>query len=207
MTEPSESIPRLTEKLAAIAQAGLAYSVDAHDRDRFAELQGVSEELLRALTSEGRSLEGLYSEDVGYRTPKVDVRAVVLRGDAILLVRERIDGKWTVPGGWADIGESPAECVVRELREESGYEGRVLRLLALFDREKHEHPPGPWHTYKVFFLCEVDGRPEEATLETDGVGFFPIDALPELSTDRVTERQIRTFYDAIRNGTDSALFD
>lgn len=72
---------------------------------------------------------------------------------------------------------------------------------------KHEHPPGPWHTYKVFFLCEVDGRPEEATLETDGVGFFPIDALPELSTDRVTERQIRTFYDAIRNGTDSALFD
>lgn len=207
MTGPDESIPRLLEKLAAIAQAGLAYSGDAHDRERFAELQGVKEELLRALSTEGRSLEGLYSEDVGYRTPKVDVRAVVFRDDAILLVRERIDGKWTVPGGWADIGDSPAESVVRELREESGYEGRVLRLLAFFDREKHGHPPGPWHTYKVFFLCDVDGRPEETTLETDGVGFFPLDALPELSTDRVTEEQIGVFYAAVRSGTDAALFD
>lgn len=207
MIERNESIPLLMEKLAAIAQAGLTYSVDDYDRERFAELQGLGQRLLRALASEGRSLEGLYSEDVGYRTPKVDVRAVVFRGDTVLLVRERIDGKWTVPGGWADIGDSPAESTLRELKEESGYEGRVLRLLALFDRDRQGHDPLPWHTYKAFFLCEVDGRPEEQTLETDGVGFFPLDALPELSTARVTERQLGMFYDATTDGNDCALFD
>jgi ADP-ribose pyrophosphatase YjhB (NUDIX family) len=206
VTEARHSIPRLLERLAAISQAGLAYSTDPYDRERFAELQRVNEELLVAL-SDGRSLEGLFSEDVGYRTPKVDVRAVVFRGDEILLVREKIDGKWTVPGGWADIGESPAECVARELQEESGYQGRVLRLLALFDCERHGHDPGPWHAYKAFFLCEVNGQPQQTTFETDGVGFFGIDGLPELSTGRVTERQIHTFHDAVQSGTENALFD
>ena len=201
------SIPILMERLAAISQAGLTYTTDPYDRARFSELQALTDELLRELGRDGRSLEGLYSEDIGYRTPKVDVRAVVFRDDAVLLVRERMDGKWTVPGGWADIGQTPSECVLRELKEESGYDGRVLQLLALFDRERQGHDPNPWYTYKAFFLCDVDGQPRQESLETDGVGFFSIDALPELSTERVTARQIRTFHDAVRAGSNAALFD
>lgn len=201
-----ESIPILLEKLAAISQAGLTYSTDPHDRARFLSLQELTDRLLRELSEDG-SLEGLYSEDIGYRTPKVDVRAVVFRHDAVLLVRERVDGRWTVPGGWADIGQTPSECVLRELKEESGYDGRVLRLLALLDHYRQGHDPNPWHSYKAFFLCEVDGEPEDATLETSGVGFFRLDALPELSTVRVTERQIRTFYDVVQDGRQGALFD
>lgn len=203
----AESIAVLLEKLAAISQAGLTYSTDPHDRARFLQLQDLTDQLVRELTDEDRSLEGLYSEDTGYRTPKVDVRAVVFRDDTILLVRERRDGKWTVPGGWADIGQSPSECCLRELKEESGYDGRVLRLLGLLDRIKQGHDPTPWHSYKAFFLCDVEGRPQQASLETDGVGFFRIDALPKLSTERVTERQIRTFYDAVASGRQEALFD
>lgn len=202
-----DSVPILIERLAAISQAGLAYSTDPHDRARFSELEGLTKALLRALSPKDRSLDGLYSEDHGYRTPKVDVRAVVFRDDAVLLVRERADGKWTVPGGWADIGQAPSECVLRELKEESGFDGRVIRLLALFDRERQGHDPNPWYTYKAFFLCDVDGKPAQATLETDGVGFFPVDSLPELSTERVTEVQIRAFYDAVRRGSDAAMYD
>lgn len=202
----AESIPILLEKLAAISQAGLTYSTDPHDRARFLLLQELTDQLLSELSGDA-SLEGLYSEDTGYRTPKVDVRAVVFRHDAILLVRERVDGRWTVPGGWADIGQTPSECVLRELKEESGYDGRVLRLLALLDHQRQGHDPNPWHSYKAFFLCEVNGEPEEATLETSGVGFFRVDALPELSTGRVTERQIRTFYDVVQDGRQGALFD
>lgn len=202
-----EPVRLLLEQLAAISQAGLTYSRDPHDRERFEELRETLDALLITLSGEGGSLEGLYSDDVGYRTPKVDVRAVVFQGDKVLLVRERSDGRWSVPGGWADIGQTPSECVLRELKEESGYDGRVVRLLALFDRERQGHPPNPWHTYKAFFLCEVDGEPARSTAETDGVGFFALDGLPALSTGRVTEPQLVAFHESVRGGRDAALFD
>jgi ADP-ribose pyrophosphatase YjhB (NUDIX family) len=107
--------------------------------------------------------------------------------------------RWTLPGGWADVGESPTEGVVREVREESGYEVRAVKLLALHDRGRHPHPPHTYAIYKLFFLCELLGGVPTASIETAGVGFFPEDDLPELSVGRVLPEQIRRFFEHLRH--------
>jgi ADP-ribose pyrophosphatase YjhB (NUDIX family) len=152
-------------------------------------------------------IRDLFAGQVGYATPKIDVRGAVFRDDAILLVKERSDGCWTLPGGWADVGDSPAEAVVREIAEESGYLTRAVKLLALYDRNKHGHPPIPDHAYKLFFLCEIiGGAPAEST-ETNGVGFFAEDELPNLSLTRVTPAQIARLFAHNRNPNLPTDFD
>jgi ADP-ribose pyrophosphatase YjhB (NUDIX family) len=146
----------------------------------------------------GRVL-GLFAGDEGYATPKVDVRGVAFREDRILLVSERMDGgRWTLPGGWADLGASPAENVVREVREEAGFETRAVRLLAVYDRSRHAHPPRFFSAYKMFFLCQILGGSPNRSLETEGARFFPEDGLPELSVERTTEGQIRRMFELVR---------
>jgi len=112
----------------------------------------------------------------------------------VLLVRERSDGKWTLPGGWVDINDSPSGAVVREVFEESGYRARAVKLAALVDKLRHPHPPGIHHIYKLFFLCELTGGAPAVSSETDAVDFFPVHALPELSTGRVLASQIERLY-------------
>jgi ADP-ribose pyrophosphatase YjhB (NUDIX family) len=177
-------------RLAAVAQSGLAYGeVSEYDRERYETVRRVAAEML-ADGDAASALERVLAREVGHATPKIDVRGVVFREDEILLVRERVDDAWTLPGGWADVGESPAESVVREVREESGYDTRVVKVLALLDRARH-HPPNIWHTWKIFFLCElVGGEPAPLGTETTGRGFFPLDGLPPLSINRVTREQI-----------------
>lgn len=140
----------------------------------------------------------LFSREVGYATPKVDVRAAIFRDDTILLVKERSDGFWTLPGGWADVGESPSEVVVKEVYEESGYEARATKLLAVYDRDKQGHPPFPFYVYKLFFHCELIGGSPSSSIETEAVDFFPEDALPELSIGRVTAAQITRLFQHYR---------
>src|ERR1039458_5917430 len=135
----------------------------------------------------------------GYATPKVDVRAAVFREHRILLVEEREDGGWTLPGGWADVGESPAEATVREVREESGYETRAVKLLAVYARNPPAPPPIPFHAYKLFFQCEPIGGEPASSNETAGVDWFAEDGLPALSTSRVTAAQIHRFFEHYRH--------
>ena len=129
-----------------------------------------------------------------HATPKVDVRGAVFQAHRVLLVRERSDGLWTLPGGWAEVGESPAETVVREIREESGFETQVCKLVALYDRNKHAHPPMLFHVYKAFFLCDLVGGSASPSLETSEVAFFGWKDIPQLSTARVTVRQIERLF-------------
>lgn len=137
-------------------------------------------------------LDDLFSGYRGYATPLLICRAAVFDEDhQILMVREAADGKWTLPGGWVDVGESPAESVEREVREESGYLVRASKLAAVYDKLRHEHPPTPDHAYILFFLCDLLGGEPTTSVETSEVGWFSLDRLPELSTGRVTERQIR----------------
>jgi ADP-ribose pyrophosphatase YjhB (NUDIX family) len=185
---------RWAQELQALAQTGLAYSTSPFDQERYELIQRIAAEIIAAHTAgELDTIHAALVLNHGPATPKVDVRGVVIRGDRILLVKERSDGRWTLPGGWADVNESPAEAVVREVREESGYEVRAVKLLALYDRNKHDHPPLLWHTYKVFFACEITGGSPMSSIETDGAEFFSIDALPELSTGRANTTQIRRF--------------
>lgn len=196
-------------KLQAIAQNGLAFAHDPYDVNRYQAVRDLAAEMLAA----GSGLElplirNLLSADSGYATPKVDVRGVVFQGDKLLLVRERSDGGWTPPGGWADVCASPAENVVREVFEESGFQTRATKLLAVFDRSKHPHQPTfPYHIYKLFIRCEIVGGKETLSSETDGVRFFAESEIPELSSSRITPWQIKRLFEHYRNPQLPADFD
>ena len=185
------------QRLQAVAQTGLAYGdVSEYDRERYEEVRRVAAEMLaRPGGPAAEEIEALFAGEIGHATPKVDVRGVVFRGDEILLVHERIDGRWTLPGGWVDVREGPSESVQREVLEESGYATRAVKLLAVLDRDRH-HAPQVWHSWKVFILCELL-HDEQAPLgsETIAARFFAGDALPDLSLERVTPEQIRRFYE------------
>jgi len=197
------------KQLQAIAQSGLTYAKDPYDVERYEQVRRIAAEIA-ASHSEGMAdhIDALFATESGYATPKLDIRAVVLDEEEVLLVREKEDGLWTLPGGWVDVGESSSESVEREVKEESGYEVRAVRLLALWDRDKHPHPPIPFHVYKLYFQCELSGgSPLAASTETEGVGFFSRDALPELSLGRVTPQQIKRLVELATESEGSAAFD
>ena len=184
-------------RVQAIAQNGLQFTQDPFDRERFEQLQQLVTTILTSeLAVTPGQLKGLWLGDEGYATPKVDVRGAVFKQDGVLLVRERSDGKWTLPGGWVDVGDAPSFAVEREIREESGYLAKAVKLAALFDKNNPAlgHPPGILHIYKLFFLCELTGGSATISNETDGVEFFPLNSLPPLSTGRATQSQIARLY-------------
>jgi len=190
-------------KVQAIAQNGLAFSRDPFDRERYLQLEDLAATILSTeLEAPLPAVRAWWKDEQGYATPKVDVRGGVFRGDEVLLVRERSDGRWTLPGGWADVNDAPSEAVAREILEESGYRARAVKLAGLIDKNRHPHPPGIHHIYKLFFLCELTGGSPAASAETDAVGFFRVGALPELSTGRVLAAQIERLY---RHQLDPAL--
>lgn len=190
------TVLKWARKVQAVAQTGLAFTQDIYDRGRFQELQELAAELVAAeLEIPLGEAKSFWKGDDGYATPKVDVRGAVFKDDQVLLVRERSDGKWTMPGGWVDVNDSPSDAVVREIFEESGYRAKALKLAALVDRNRHPHPPSVHHIYKLFFLCEITGGSPATSDETDGVDFFPINALPELSIGRTLPSQIARMHE------------
>jgi ADP-ribose pyrophosphatase YjhB (NUDIX family) len=196
MHEPAELTKRRliqARRLLAIAQTGLHYTTGAFDRERYQELLGIAQAQLADLADMNtEEVAQLFAREEGYANPKIDVRCAVF-DDAgqILLVREAADGRWSLPGGWADIGASPAENAMREVREESGYTVTIERLLAIWDMPKHEHPPSIFHIWKLVFLGKIAASGEISGVETDAAGFFPTDALPPLSLGRILPEQIR----------------
>jgi ADP-ribose pyrophosphatase YjhB (NUDIX family) len=183
------------QRLQAIAQNGLTYTENPYDVERFQQIQAIASEMMATYTgADPAYVQDLFAQQKGYATPKIDTRGAVFQGDKVLLVLEREDQRWTLPGGWVDVGESPGDAVVREVYEESGYETRILKLAAVYDRNKHPHPPMLFHAYKLFFLCELTGGAAKTSIETDAVDFFPVDQLPELSLGRVVPAQIFRLY-------------
>ena len=182
--------------LQTIAQNGLAYCKNPFDIERFESIRRIAAEILASgANMDPEPLEALFSAQEGYATPKIDVRGAVFREDTILLVSELIDqGRWTLPGGWADLTDSPSQAVIREIEEESGYQARAVKLAAVYDRNQRGHPYSYFSTYKLFFLCELTGGAPVNSLETGGVAFFKEDSLPELSTSRVTPDEIHMLY-------------
>jgi ADP-ribose pyrophosphatase YjhB (NUDIX family) len=182
-------------RLQALAQSGLTFSRDQYDIERYEEIRTIAAAMVAAgAGADFGAVRDLFTLDTGYTTPKVDVRAAIFRDDGILLVRERSDGMWTLPGGWADVGDTPAQAVEREVLEETGYRARAAKLLAVYDRTTHGHPPIPFAVYKLYFLCEITGGAAAATHETDEVGFFREDALPPLSLTRTLPAQVARLF-------------
>ena len=183
--------------LQALAQNGLLYAEDGYDLERYRKIERIAAEMMSA--GSGNTImhvEKLFNKEVGYQTPKVDTRGVVFRNKRLLLVRERQDGLWTLPGGWVDPNETPRQAVEREVMEESGYLVQAVKLLAVLDRAKHgHHPLHPYSVFKLFVHCKLKGGEARESLETDGVAFFGENKIPELSLARVTKSQISRMFE------------
>lgn len=196
MTEPAWLA--WAREMQAIAQSGLTFTRDPYDRERYEQLRALA---ARAMAAGGGAdparVEALFAAQEGYATPKIDVRGAVFNdAGEILMVREVLDeGRWTLPGGWADVNLTPAENIVKEVREESGFAVRVRKLASLLDRTRQGHGPSPFSAYKFFFICEIVGGTATPSLETSEVAFFAEDALPaDLSTGRTLPHQIRRMF-------------
>ena len=198
----------VVQKLQRIAQAGLTYQKSPYDQQRYAEILEIAAEITAgALGQDISELTGFFRAERGYATPKLDVRAVVPHAGKLLFVKEAQDGLWSLPGGWADIGESPSEIAAREVREEAGFEVRVTKLLAVYDKAKHAHPPELWYCYKLFFLCELTGGAATPSIETTEVAFFGANEIPPLSVRRITESQVVRMFTHLAHPTLPTDFD
>ncbi|HBF14478.1 MAG TPA: ADP-ribose pyrophosphatase [Clostridiales bacterium] len=184
-------------KLQSIAQAGLTYGRDPYDLERYEQLRALSAEMLSARTDiPAGTIQGLFCNEVGYQTPKIDTRAAVFRDGKILLVREK-NGTWSLPGGWCDVDQSVASNAVKEVREEAGLEVVAERLIAVQDWRRHNVTNYAYGVIKIFVLCRALGGAFEANLETDAAVYFGRDALPSpLAVEKVTAEQLLMCFDA-----------
>ena len=202
----------LAKKIKAIAAIGLLYSKDDYDKERYHELGKISSQLMSdELKVSPEAIENMFNNSVDYPTPKVDVRALVLNSDdQILMVQEKTDQQWALPGGWADIGKTASEIIIQEVLEETGLEVSCKYLSAVFDKRKHPHPPQPFYVYKMIFYCRL--KSSAATILTPAfdildAAWFSIDALPPLSTDRILASQIEAVYNNIMKQDFITIFD
>ncbi|AWN75468.1 NUDIX hydrolase [Legionella anisa] len=194
-------------EIQAIAQNGLTYSNNEFDKERYLRLREIASEFIANYSDTPLAeIKQIFSSEKGYATPKIDVRAFILKNNKILLVKERSDDLWTLPGGWAETNESASESVIREAKEETGFDVSVIRLLALWDKQKHEHPLQWPHAYKCFFHCDIMSGAAKENLEISEIDFFDLQRLPPLSTHRVTQKQIMRLYELI-SSSNQTLFD
>jgi ADP-ribose pyrophosphatase YjhB (NUDIX family) len=198
------------QALAGVAQCGLTYNGDnAFEVERYTEIQRIASDMMAEVSEVSfESMLVLFDEQSkdGYATPKVDVRGAVFRDDAVLLVKEHVTGKWTLPGGWVDVGDTPSGAVEREVWEESGYVAKARKVILVADRNLH-YPPGRFHIYKLFFLCELTGGEAVLSHETDGVAFYTENDLPELDLNRTSRDHLTTCFAHYRNSTLPTEFD
>jgi ADP-ribose pyrophosphatase YjhB (NUDIX family) len=198
----------IAKRLQAIAQAGLAYSKDKYDIERFQQIRDISAEIMNEYTDmDSEKIKDLFCNETGYQTPKVDIRGAVIVDNKILLVRESTDRLWSIPGGWAEFNLSIKENVVKELLEEAGVNVVPKRLIAVLDRKKHHRPLSPYGIYKIFVLCDLVDGTFKKNIETTESGFFALDDLPPLSVNRVTKEQIAMCFKARTDESFTTIFD
>jgi ADP-ribose pyrophosphatase YjhB (NUDIX family) len=207
----NEGIPpwlKWAREIQAIGQTGLHFSKDIFDQTRYRRLVGIASEMMAQNTGmPGEDFEQNFLSQEGYATPKVDVRAAVFNQGKILMVQERLDGRWSIPGGYADVNDRPSSMVEREVLEESGYRVRAAKLVGVYESNHDRLPLTVFHAYKLVFLCEVTGGEGQPGDETLAVGFFGLEQLPPLSTTRVTRRIIEEAFAHSQDPLRPAAFD
>ena len=183
-------------ELQALAQTSLHYTESEYDKARYERVREIAVEMMAAGSDAApATILDLFARQAGYATPKVDVRAAIIGDGKILMVPELIDGgRWSLPGGWADVNQSPSQCVIREVHEETGYVVEIRKLAAVIDRNRHAYLPEPFQAYKLFFLCEIVGGEARGSIETGQPTFFALDELPELSPARVIPEHIALMF-------------
>ena len=207
--EREKELLNIAARIRTLAQNGLVYSLSEYDTERYEELQTLGNRITALVSGHSLSdIQSCFHPEKDYVTPKVDIRAVVFNDrNEILLVQEKSDGCWSLPGGWADVGFSPKEIAVKEVKEESGLDVKAVRLLAVMDKKCHNHPPATHYAYKIFILCETEGGSFRPAFDISGQGFFKEDALPPLSEERVLESQVRLMFEYKNNPDKEAFTD
>jgi ADP-ribose pyrophosphatase YjhB (NUDIX family) len=195
-------------RLQSIAQSGLTFGENQYDLDRYQQIRNLSVEILHEYTDlDNEKIRDLFASEKGYQTPKVDIRAAVFKDDKILMVREKVDGKWSLPGGWADVNTSVSESVVRECAEEAGATVKPLRIIAIHHANKHNNFVYPFTIYKIIVECDLLEYVFKENTETLGSGFFSLDNLPELSVERNNFDQISLCFKAKESTIFETVFD
>ena len=194
-------------EIFSLSQSGLTYSGNEYDIERYKRLQAITAEIIASESEISKeSVLDSFSMQAGYITPKVDVRGAVIRDGKILLIQERADGMWAMPGGWADLGNSPASVAEREVWEESGYRVKAEKVVAVIDANRIE-PFEFYHAYKLIFLCRhLDGEPR-ISYETLAVDFFDPNHLPPLSSYRTNENMVQEVFAHVQNPNRATAFD
>ena len=205
--EKGTELITLAQRIRALSQTGLTYDRNGYETERFQELIAISNRIVSLVSGVGEAeIDACYTPVKEYVTPKVDIRAVVFNSkDEVLLVREKADGRWSMPGGWSDVGYTPKEVAIKETKEETGLDVCVERLLAVMDKRCHAHPASPFYVYKMFILCRITGGEFTETFDILDKGFFPLDCLPPLSLDRILPEQIALLY-ALRNNPSAPVY-
>ena len=208
MVEMNNKWLQWATELQSIAQSGLAFCENDYDRDRYERIRDITVDILHEYTGiEHKKVRDLFASEQGYQTPKVDIRAVVFRDEKILLIKEKVDGAWAMPGGWADVNTSVSESAIRECMEEAGAVVKPKRIIAIHQASKHNNPLYPFTIYKIFVECELIDYNFKDNTETLDSGFFAIDSIPVLSTDRTSKSQIEICFEAKKHKLFETLFD
>jgi ADP-ribose pyrophosphatase YjhB (NUDIX family) len=197
-----------TSELQSIAQAGLTFSTDRYDLDRYEKIRNIVVEILHEYTEiDHKKIRELFASETGYQTPKVDIRASVFKDNRILMIKEKADGAWALPGGWADVNSSVSESAIRECSEEAGAIVTPKRIIAIHLANKHNKPDFPFTIYKIFVECELVENCFKENTETLDAQFFEADMLPELSFERNTPEQIKMCFEAKKCEVFETIFD
>lgn len=204
----SHNLLNQIKQIKSLAEAGLVFNKENYDAERYEELRTISLEMMSILSNlPVNQFQDFYLPESDYPTPKVDVRGLILnKKKQVLLVKETVDNKWTLPGGWADVGLTPLENVLKEIEEETGFKAEVKRLLAVLDKKCYPHPPQTHYVYKLCFLCEIIEGDFAPNFDISGVEWFDLDSLPELSADRILEEQLLNLVE-IAQGNKPVYFD
>ncbi|NOX18194.1 MAG: NUDIX hydrolase [Chlorobi bacterium] len=195
-------------EIQSLAQTGLAFAPNHYEIERNNRLLGIAAEIVSeyALLDKKKTAK-IFMEQPGYATPKIDVRAAVVKNNQLLLVKEITDKKWSTPGGWADVGDMPAEVAIRETKEESGYDVKPIKVIGVFDANRNGRPMEFFHAFKIVFLCKLTGGEARVSNETEDVRFFDFDKLPPLSENRTNEKHISEILAHLKDVTRMTFFE
>jgi len=198
----------IAREIQSLSQTGLAFSQTGYDKERYTRFMEIAAEIMNQHTNlDKAATEKIFMQQPGYATPKVDVRAAVVKDGKILLVQERTDNCWAMPGGWADVGDIPSEVAVRECKEESGYDVKAVKVIGVFDANRSGRPLEFFHAFKIVFLCEFLGGEATPSDETLDARFFEFSGLPELSVNRTNEKHLGIVLEHYKNISLPAYFD
>ena len=207
---PESVLPRWLEwarEIQALSQTGLHYAQNDYDRQRYQRLLEIAAEVASVYTDlPFEQMLDIFSRPIGYATPRVDVRAAVFQDGKLLMVRESSDGSWTMPGGWADVGDAPSEAAEREVWEEAGFRVKARKVIGVYDANR-AYPLELFHAFKLVFLCDLIDGQARPSFETTEIAFFAPDQIPSLSSARTRPRNIQDAFAALADPHCPTVFD